>query len=135
MAQEYTEQEQVFVSTFLEESRKTGEYHKSFTKAKEAAGYPASASKAKIFKDVKELLLEGVSAELAQMIPKMLNGLEKVVDEPSLPGAKNIIAAAATLLDRAGVVKTEKSEVKMEVPNGVLILPSKTAVSEDTVEE
>lgn len=128
---DYSEQEIKFVEVFLEESRNSGEYRESFAKAKAAAGYPEYYTKAKIFGIVKDLLIEGVGVELAQMIPKMLNKLEEITDNPSTPGAANVLKAAETLLDRAGIIKVEKSEIKVAAPNGVLVLPAKQEIKED----
>lgn len=125
MSKDFTPQELKFAEVFLEESRASNDYRSAFKKAKDAAEYPESATRATILAKVKDLIIEGINIELAQMTPKLLNSLEGIIDNPSLPGAKNTIAVAMTLLDRAGIVKVEKSEVKVDAPNGVLILPTK----------
>lgn len=122
-----SEQQKTFVSVFLEEGKRTGNYAEAADKAKEVAGYSPNTKFSHIIdsENVKNLFLEGVSVELLRIVPKLLHRLEQVIDTPAMPGAKNIIAAAATLLDRGGVTKVEKSEVEVKVPDGVLILPPK----------
>lgn len=122
------EKQKAFVQAFLEEGRRTGDYRTAAANALETAGYSPKTSFSTIFESegVKDIFMDGVNTELAQMIPKLLHSLEAVLDNPALPGAKNVIAAAATLLDRAGVSKVEKIDMEVKTPDGVLILPPKT---------
>jgi hypothetical protein len=61
---------------------------------------------------------------LALNAPKAALGMIGVLDDPSALGARNTVAAAKELLDRAGVVKKEKMEVTG--PEGAMfILPPK----------
>jgi hypothetical protein len=45
-------------------------------------------------------------------------------DEP-IPQANIRVQAAQTLLDRVGVAKKERLDVKVETPSGLFILPAK----------
>lgn len=122
-----TEQQKTFVRVFLDESAKTGNYKEAALVARKAAGYSEYSHIRTIlgFAGVKDLLMEEVTLELAQKIPKLLFKLEEVVDNPNLPGAKRLIDACSTLLDRCGVVKVDKSEVKVSAPEGVILIPNK----------
>lgn len=130
MSEDYSAQELKFVEVFLEEARVSGDYISARKKAKEAAGYGDTVSYARIFGRTIELLKEQLGVQLSQMAVKMVNKLDQVIDNPSIPGAKNIISAASTMLDRAGIIKVEKTEVKVVAPNGVLIMPAKQDVIE-----
>lgn len=125
MSEDYTPQQLKFVEVFLEESRTNSNYNEAGKIAKEAAGYSEGTKVYYIFKSVKELIIEAQQLRLAQMSSKLLNSLENVLDNPSLPGAKNVIAAASTLLDRGGLIKKEETTVNVKTPDGVLILPAK----------
>jgi hypothetical protein len=48
-------------------------------------------------------------------------------DKP-IPQANNKLAAAQTILDRAGVVKTDKLDVNHNVSGGIFILPEKQTI-------
>jgi len=45
-----------------------------------------------------------------------------------VPQANNKLAAAQTILDRAGVVKTDKLDVNHNVSGGIFILPEKQTI-------
>jgi hypothetical protein len=45
-----------------------------------------------------------------------------------VPQANNKLAAAQTILDRAGVVKTDKLDVNHSVSGGIFILPEKQTI-------
>lgn len=130
MADNYSPQQIRFVEVYLDESRTNNNYTEVSKLARTAAGYSETTSIHEIVKGVKDLILEGVNLRLAQMAPKLLNNLETVVDYPATPGAKNILAAASTLLDRAGIIKKEESTINIKAPDGVLILPAKNKSDE-----
>jgi dihydroxyacetone kinase-like predicted kinase len=67
---------------------------------------------------------------LAYNAPMAAFGLTNVVDDPTMLGAKNAVAAAKEVLDRVGVVKKEKIEVSSE-SGGIFILPPKHDESND----
>jgi len=124
---EASEQQKTFVRVFLDESSRTGDYRLAAEAAKKAAGYSEHSHVRSILgaQGVKDLLMEEVTLELAQKIPKLLFRIEEVVDNPNLPGAKRIIDACIALLDRAGIVKVDKSEIKVDAPDGVIMIPMK----------
>jgi hypothetical protein len=49
-------------------------------------------------------------------------------DKP-VPQANNKLQAAQTILDRAGVVKTDKLDINHSVSGGIFILPEKQTVN------
>lgn len=58
--------------------------------------------------------------------------IDNMTDDGTIPSAKLRMDAALQILDRAGLVKTEKSEIRVEAPNGVLILPAKKEEADAT---
>ena len=52
-----------------------------------------------------------------------------------IPQASNKLQAAQTILDRAGVVKTDKLDVNHNVSGGIFILPEKQTINLTETEE
>jgi hypothetical protein len=92
--------------------------------AMKMAGYSPTANTADLLKSLQEEIIEGASTMLAANSPKAAFGLIGVLDDPSTVGAKNAVAAAKEVLDRAGLVKKEKVEVSSD-QGGLFILPPK----------
>ena len=88
------------------------------------AGYSSTANTSDLLKSLKDEITEGASNMLAANSPKAAFGLIGVLDDPSTVGAKNAVAAAKEVLDRAGLVKKEKVEVSSD-QGGLFILPPK----------
>ncbi len=128
MASDYTPNQKRFAEVFVEQSRTNPNYSEVCKVALISAGYAEGTSVTEIMRAVKDLIIELSSLRLVQMIPKIINGMESVVDNPSIPGAKNIIAAAIPLLDRAGIIKKEESTLIVKQPDGILIMPCKVPV-------
>ena len=55
-------------------------------------------------------------------------------DKP-VPQANNKLQAAQTILDRAGVVKTDKVDINHNVSGGIFILPEKHTIDIEAEEE
>jgi hypothetical protein len=81
--------------------------------------FPVSAVSRKLGKHIKDRTKEFLVASSGQAAV----GLVGVLIDPSAVGAKNIIAAAKDILDRAGVFKEEAPQ-QIEVRN-MFILPAK----------
>ena len=92
-----------------------------FDKAKEAAGYSPTTLTSWLIESVKEELIEHTKLYLAKNAPKAAFGVMNVMDQPHVRGAMVKLNAAKEVLDRVGVVKTEK----VEVSQGAFILPPK----------
>jgi hypothetical protein len=86
---------------------------------------PVAVMARKFAKEIKEMAKDYLISSAAKASVKLVS----VIDDPNQIGAKNVIAATNSVLDRAGVFKEEAPQVS-EVRN-VFILPAKAI--EDSV--
>jgi hypothetical protein len=113
-----SERQEKFIEALL------GEAKGNVRQAMRIAGYSDSTAIREAMAPVAEEVAEAAQMLLALNAPKAALGMVGVLDDPSALGARNTVAAAKELLDRAGVVKKEKMEVKG--PEGAMfILPPK----------
>ena len=98
-----------------------------FKKSAELAGY--SGNHYQILKSLKNEVVDLASDVLAREAPTAAFKLIEVMksDKP-VPQANNKLQAAQTILDRAGVVKTDKLDVNHNVSGGIFILPEKHTI-------
>ena len=80
---------------------------------------PVAVMARKFAKEIKEMAKDYLISSAAKASVKLVS----VIDDPNQIGAKNVIAATNSVLDRAGVFKEEAPQVS-EVRN-VFILPAK----------
>tara|TARA_R110000772_G_scaffold82158_1_gene174392 strand:- start:11791 stop:12189 length:399 start_codon:yes stop_codon:yes gene_type:complete len=94
-------------------------------RAAEVAGY-AEGSHTSVVKSLKSEILELAQGILAYNAPKAALKLVEVMDsDEPIPQANMRLQAAQTLLDRVGLGKTDKLDVKIEGHGGLFILPAK----------
>ena len=112
-----TEKQELFLAVLFEEAEGDP------LKAKKLAGYsdnvPTSSVTASLVDEIAELTRKFI----AQSSTKAAYTMFKVMGDKDMLGAKERMAAAKDLMDRAGFVKTEKVEVSSSEP--VFILPAK----------
>ena len=98
-----------------------------FKKSAELAGY--SGNHYQILKALKNEVVDLASDVLAREAPTAAFKLIEVMksDKP-VPQANNKLQAAQTILDRAGVVKTDKVDINHNVSGGIFILPEKHTI-------
>ena len=96
--------------------------------AKKIAGYAPNTPTTDIVKGLKEEILEATSMYMARNAPKAAMAMTGALYDPTELGIRDKMAAAKELLDRSGLVKTEKMQV--EASGGVMLMPPK-ATSED----
>jgi|TARA_E500000318_G_C3535770_1_gene202487 hypothetical protein len=131
-----TEKQQSFLDNLVETRG-------DFKKSAELAGYQGNHYQ--ILKSLKHEVVDLASDVLAREAPTAAFKLIEVLnsDRP-VPQANYKLQAAQTILDRAGVVKTDKVQVDHNVSGGIFILPEKHTVElketsdgvyEDIVEE
>lgn len=113
-----TERQEAFLNALL------GDAKGNVRQAMREAGYSDSTSTSEAIAPVKDEIVERASMLLASNAPKAAFGILGVLDDPSAMGARNAVAAAREVLDRAGLVKKEQVEVKGP-EGGVFILPPK----------
>lgn len=100
----------------------TDEVQGDFVKAKKLAGYSDNVATSDIVRRLKEEILEATRDFLARTGPQAAVSLHSALVNPTQLGLSNKINAAKDILDRIGIVKTEKIEVSNP---GIFILPPK----------
>lgn len=103
-----------------------GEANGDIRTAMRIAGYSDRTTIMEAIKPIREEVVEAASMMIAMNSPQAAAKMVGVLGDPQALGAKNTIAAAKEVLDRAGVVKTEKHEVEA-TGGGMFILPPKNA--------
>ena len=94
--------------------------------AAELAGY-AEGSYTSVVKSLKKEILDISEGILAQNAPKAAMKLVNIMDsDQPIPQANIRLQAVQTLLDRVGLVKTDKLNLNVEGSNGIFILPAKS---------
>ena len=66
---------------------------------------------------------------MARNAPKAAVALTSAITDPTQLGIKDKMSAAKEVLDRIGLIKTERLQV--EASGGVILLPPKNPVEED----
>lgn len=117
MARELTERQKLFLEYLFHPEIK-GNAHK----AKVQAGYAPEYATSSLVKALKDEILEATRDYLTVNGPKAALTMIGVMDDPTELGVKEKMLAAKDVLDRVGVVKTEKVEI---TSSGLFILPSK----------
>ena len=115
----YTEKQQKFLDVLFEEAEG------NVRKAMDIAGYGPNTSTRNV--------LDALPEEIDKLTRSFLNtkgriaatwALVQAIDKPTELGTKEKLAASKDVLDRTGLIKEEKIEIKAENP--VFILPSKS---------
>ena len=115
-----TEKQQAFLNNLVE----TGG---DFKKSAELAGY--SGNHYQVIQSLKQEIVDLASDVLAREAPTAAFKLIEIMNSNKpVPQANNKLAAAQTILDRAGVVKTDKLDVNHNVSGGIFILPEKQTI-------
>lgn len=122
MAKELTEQHKKFLDVLF------GEAKGSINQAKLLAGFSEGYSSRMITNYLKEEIIEATQLYIAMAAPKAAVAMIAAIDDPTELGLKEKMSAAKDLLDRAGLVKTEK--VQVESTGGIMMLPAKEQVDE-----
>jgi hypothetical protein len=78
---------------------------------------------AKLQNYLKEEIIEATQLYIAMNAPRAAMAVVSGIADPTELGLKEKLNAAEDLLDRAGLVKTDK--VQIETPSGIMILPAK----------
>ena len=111
------EQQKIFLEVLF-----TEEVNGNLAKAKKLAGYSDNYATSSIIKTLEKEILEATRSFLLRTGPRAAISLAGVLDNPTEMGVSNKIVVAKDILDRIGIVKTEKVEVNS---NGIFILPPK----------
>tara|TARA_R100000005_G_C4798294_1_gene91346 strand:+ start:119 stop:499 length:381 start_codon:yes stop_codon:yes gene_type:complete len=125
MARQLTGKQQVFLDVLFDEAGG------NMATAKKLAGYSETSSTTEIVKGLKEEILEATQMYMARNAPKAALAMTGALYDPTELGIRDKMVAAKELLDRVGLVKTEKMQV--EASGGVMLMPPKAPVEDDEV--
>jgi hypothetical protein len=119
MARQLTERQQKFLSILFDEAGG------DVVIAKKIAGYSDATSTTEVVNSMKEEILDSTQSFMARNAPKAAMAMVSGLFDPTELGIRDKMAAAKELLDRTGLVKTEKLQV--EAKGGVMLMPPKNA--------
>ena len=123
MSKNLTEKQAAFLAALFDEA--AGDV----VKAKLIAGYAESTSTTDIVKGLREEVVEATQLFMARNAPKAAMAMVSGITDPTELGIKEKMTAAKELLDRSGLVKTEKLQV--ESSGGIMLLPAKNDSEDD----
>jgi len=123
VARQLTAKQQVFLNALFDEAGG------SVILAKKIAGYADTSSTSEIVKGLKEEILEATQLYMARNAPQAAVAMAGALMDPTELGIRDKMVAAKELLDRTGLVKTEKMQV--EASGGVMLMPPKATVEEE----
>jgi len=112
-----TDKQELFLAVLFEEAEGDP------LKAKKLAGYSDNVPTSSVTSSLVDEIAEITRKFIAQSSTKAAYTMFKVMGDTDMLGAKERMAAAKDLMDRAGFVKTERVEVSTSEP--VFILPAK----------
>ena len=122
MAKELTEQHKRFLEVLFADAGG------NINVAMRMAGFSEGYSRRSLTNYLKEEIIEATQLYIAMAAPKAAVAMIAAIDDPTELGLKEKMSAAKDLLDRAGLVKTEK--VHVESTGGIMVLPAKEEVDE-----
>lgn len=118
MAKQLSEQQQKFIDVLFDQAGG------NLRKAMRIAGYSDGYSPTTLAKVLRDEIIEATQLYLALNAPKAAAAIVGAIDDPTELGLKEKMSAAKDLMDRAGLVKTEKVQVESNI-GGVMLLPVK----------
>ena len=123
MARQLTEQQQKFLDVLFDQAGG------DIPTAKKLAGYAETTSTTHIIKGLKEEIIDATQTYLSRNAPKAAMAMVGALYDPTELGIRDKMQAAKELLDRTGLVKTEKMQV--EAKGGVMLMPPKQSEEDD----
>ena len=123
MTRRYTENQVKFLDVLFDEAGG------DVATAKKLAGYADGTSTTVVVKSLKEEILEATQQYMARNAPKAAVAMAGALLDPTELGLRDKMSAAKELLDRTGLVKTEKLQV--EASGGVMLMPPKKQSDDD----
>ena len=123
MARKLTERQQKFIDALFADA------NGNIKNAKIIAGYSTNTNNNEIITSLKDEILEATQTYMAGNAPKAAVAMVTGIDDPTQLGIRDKMSAAKELLDRTGLIKTEK--VQVEASGGVMLMPTKKPTEED----
>lgn len=99
--------------------------------AKRLAGYSRAFPLRKVLAGLSDELIKEVNSLVILYSAKAHFSLTSVLDDPTTPGAGNLINAANSVLDRAGIIKKTEQEDKQIGPSAIIFIPAKLPIGTD----
>ena len=125
MARNLTDNQRRFLEVLFEEAGG------DVVRAKVLAGYKENSSTTAIVDSLKDEIFDATKTYMSRVGPKAAVAYASALDDPTQLGIKEKMMAAGQILDRAGLVKTEK--VAVESSGGLFILPPKNSDDEQQI--
>jgi hypothetical protein len=123
MTRQYTENQVKFLDVLFDEAGG------DVATAKKLAGYADGTSTTVVVKSLKEEILEATQQYMARNAPKAAVAMASALMDPTELGLRDKMSAAKELLDRTGLIKTEK--IQVEASGGVMLMPPKKQSDDD----
>ena len=117
MTRQVTDKQQKLLNVLFEEAGG------DLVQAKKLAGYADTSNTTEIVKGLKEEILEATQMYMARNAPKAAMAMTGALHDPTELGIRDKMVAAKEMLERTGLVKTEKMQV--EATGGVMLMPPK----------
>ena len=117
MSRELTDRQKKFLEVLFDQA------NGDVVQAKVLAGYSENSSTTDIVNSLKKEIMEATESYMARNAPRAAVAMVSGVDDPKQLGIRDKLAASKELLDRVGLIKTEK--VQVEASGGVMLLPPK----------
>jgi hypothetical protein len=124
----YTEMQEAFLEALC------GEARGNIREAMNMAGYSPNTRISEVVGPLRDEIVNRASDLLAMNAPRATFSMIDVLHDPGAMGARNAVAAATQILDRAGLVKKEQVEIKGP-EGGIFILPPKQVTPDDDCEQ
>ena len=123
MSRQLTEQQQKFLDVLFDEAAG------NVAAAKKLAGYSDGTSTTQVVNSLKEEILDATQLYMSRNAPRAAVAMVGALMDPTELGIRDKMQAAKELLDRTGLVKTEKMQV--EAKGGVMLMPPKQIQDDD----
>jgi hypothetical protein len=117
MTRQLTEKQQKFLDVLFDQAGG------DIGSAIKLAGYAEGVSPSQVTTGLKEEILEATQMYMARNAPKAAMAVVNGLYDPTELGIRDKMSAAKELLDRSGLIKTEK--VQVETSGGVMLMPPK----------
>lgn len=118
---ELTELEKKFLSCLMDD-----EHRGNIRKAMKTAGYAATVPSSTILRQLNDEIIDLAKQTVAAYSGAAVFATIDVMEEGGGLGASNKLAAAKSILDRAGINKKDDQDINLKVPSGgLVILPAK----------
>ena len=123
MARNLTEKQQKFLEVLFDGAGG------DVVQAKKLAGYVEGTSTTAIVESLKDEIGDRTRSYFARTAPKAAMAMVGALSDPTELGIRDKMSAAKELLDRTGLIKTEK--IQVEASGGVMLMPPKKQSDDD----